>query len=61
MKPTGAGQRRRPKRDDHYFRVQPLELILMLTQLCHVLSAAQSAQVAQEHQKDVVPSRDHAA
>ncbi len=33
----------------------------MLAQLCHVLAAGQSTQVAQEHQQDVPPSAPRVA
>ena len=45
-----AGSPHLAKGNEQHFGVQPPELILMLAQLCHVLSADQSPQVAQEDQ-----------
>lgn len=43
------------ERDRQHVRVEVLELGPALAQLCHVLTAVQSAQVAQKDQQDAAP------
>jgi hypothetical protein len=46
-------QKSRTKADHQHFSIQPVEFFFLLAQLCHMLTADQSTQVAQKDQQDV--------